>query len=423
MTRPEKRLGGCRIVRVQSRSERSLLYRAYSEELGRPVMIKVLDPRYPPGSRTAKRFLRGGAIARSLDQPHIVHTFAAGCERRAHYMMMDFLPGHSLDRVLNVRERLSVSVACDIIRQVAQALEYAASRNVVHRNIEPAHVMLSPGGRISVLGFGLARLSEAQDQAITAEGALVGIGPYSPPEAGEGVPDIRGDLYSLGVVLYHMLAGRPPFEGQDPLELLHQHRREPPWPLRDLAGKELPQEIEDIVDGLLEKDPIRRIQTPSELIACIDAYTRPDLVGESTEERRQRQGETLVITTREMLSIRHQRTVVLCDEQSYNTQLLGEVLRRLGFNVLALRDASAALEAVRNHRPDLLLTDLKLPGMQDAEFLRSASRGRPGLPIGLTRGGELARSLKGQSEMNIRFLLERPLDPHEVREAVKGVLD
>ena len=172
------RLSGCQIEKIMSRGEHSDLYRAFSDELQRPVMIKILANRFSAGSRMAKRFLRGGRLAVELEHPNIVRTFAAGEERGRPYMLMEFVDGHSLDRILQVKPRLGWEVAAGIIRQIAKALEAAHERNIVHRAIEPSHIMLSPGGRVVMLGFGLAREADADDVAITADGALVKVTPY-----------------------------------------------------------------------------------------------------------------------------------------------------------------------------------------------------------------------------------------------------
>jgi serine/threonine protein kinase len=424
MSPRRQRLGGCRLEKVQSRSEHSQLYRAYSEELARPVMIKVLDPRYPADSRTARRFLRGGEIALSLEHPNIVQTFAAGQEGRTVYMLMEFLAGHPLDRVLGVRKKLAHTVACDITRQIAAALEYAAARGIVHRKVEPGHIMLSPGGRVSMLGFGLARMMEPDPDAgaITADGALVGLGPYSPPEAGGGDFDSRSDLYSLGCVLYHMLTGRPPFQGKDPLELLHKHRSEPPWPARDLAPG-LPRSVSELLESLLAKDPEDRPQGPAELIACLDAILKPELVGETSHpEAPRRPGETLLVTTREMMALRERQTVLVCDDQAYNVELMHEVLRRLGFTVLSTRDGRAAAEAVREKTVSLLVTDMRLPGLDGADLLEEVHRHHPGLPVVLTRGGPAAARLCRDPDHQVVGRVERPLDAGEVRRAVQEAL-
>lgn len=414
-------LGGARLEKNLSTSQHSLLYRAFSEELGHPVMIKRLHPKFPPESRTARRFLRGGEIAASLNHPHIVQTYAAGQENGVTYMLMEYLEGHSLHDILKRRGKLNFRIACDIITKCAMALDYAASQRIIHRKIEPSHIMLSPGNRIKLLGFGLAKLMDIEpNAAITAEGALVGIGPYSPPEAGSNKTDIRGDLYSLGAVFYHMLGGRPPFVGTEPLEVLHKHRTEPAWPVRDLAGPELPEEIEAIVMGLLVKDVDKRIQTPRELIAQIDAYMRPDVLGSSPGIPLG--GQTLLMSTRQMLAIRNQHTILVCDAQPYVLNTLHESLRRLGMVTLKVHDGKTALEALERENIDLIVTDTRVPGLSGIELMREITRRKPGVPIVLTRGGRSTAGLRHAEHFQIAAALERPVDPTEVRTVIRGLL-
>lgn len=234
-----------------------------------------------------------------------------------------------------------------------------------------------------------------------------------------GRADIRGDLYSLGAVLYHMLAGRPPYQGRDALELLHKHRTEPLWPVRDLAQEEITTEVEAIVQGLLEKDASHRIQTPRELIACIDAVVKPNLVGEKEESKA---GQTLVLTTREMMAVRQNRTIMACDDQAYNVSMFNEILRRLGFNALTTRDGRAALGALGEREVDLVLTDTKLPGLSGESLLKEITTRYPRVPIILTRGGRQAAFLKRNYAMNVAGIVERPLDAYNIREHVLDAL-
>ncbi|MHC4872304.1 MAG: serine/threonine protein kinase [Planctomycetota bacterium] len=412
---PDVNFGGCVLEKTQSKSEHSTLYKAHSEELGRDVMIKLLDPRYPISSRTARRFIRGGELAVKMEHPNIVQTYAAGAEGKTAYMLMEFLPGHSLNNILKVKSRINYLAACDIIIQIAQAMEYANSQNVVHRKIDPSHIMLSPGGKVAMLGFGLARLSEAQDNSITADGALVNIGPYTCPETGQGVPDIRADLYSLGAVFYQILAGKPLFVCKDALEYLRRHKTEPPWPVRDLVGKELPESVEDIVHSLLEKDPAKRIQTPTELIACLNSVIKPDVVGSSAEELNK--GKTLVFATREIMGLRQKMNVLICDGKSHNIKIIHEVMHRLGFNTLTTRDARAAAEAAKDRKVDLMITDTKVPGLDAEQLINEFTARNPKMPVILTRGGRNSAILKRNPQFNISEILERPLDPKKIREA------
>lgn len=414
---PAHKLGGCRLERVQSHSEHSELYRAWSEELQRPVMIKVLAPRYPAGSRTARRFLRGGKLAMSLEHPNIVRTFAAGEDRGRPYMLMEFLDGHSLDRILKVREKLPYEVAAGIIRQSAKALEAAADKKIVHRCIDPSHIMLSPGGRTTMLGFGLARLAEAVDRAeaaITAEGALVNVSPYSPPETGEGVQDLRGDIYSLGCVFYHLLTGKPPFSASGPLELLRMHRTEDPWPVKDLLP-DLPGGVAELVHLMLQKDLGRRLEHPSRVISLIDAAINPEILGAQGIKP----DRTLVASTLQMLAVREKLTVLVCDDQECTLTAIRETLRRQGITVLTTRDGRAVLDTMKSRPVNMAVIDLKLPNVWGEELLDAMKSVQPTCKLVLTRTGDLAERLYRSGRYPVHACLARPLDLYALRRTVQ----
>ncbi len=415
MSKPQ--LGGCRLERVLSHSEHSELYRAWSQELQRPVMIKVLAARYPSGSRTARRFLRGGKLAMELEHPNIVRTFHAGEEKGRPHMLMEYVPGHSLDRILKVKGKLPWQIGAGIVRQVAKALDAASEKHIVHRALEPSHIMLSPGGRVRVLGFGLARLAEGQEAAITAEGALVNVGPYSPPESGEGVVDTRGDLYGLGCVFYHLLAGRPPFEGADPLMLLHHHRTEDPWPINDLVP-DLPESMGPLFEMLLAKDLAKRVQKPADLIALIDAGVNPELLGAQGIKP----DKTMVSSTMQMLAVRQQLTVLICDDQEHTLRSLKETLRRLGLTVLTTRDGKTAMETLEARDVHLVLTDVKVPRLWGRELLEKLRAVRPEAALVLSRTGVLAESLYADKDLAVTACLARPLDLFAVRRTVQQLL-
>lgn len=417
---PQHRLGGCRLERVQSQSEHSELYRAWSEELQRPVMIKVLAPRYAAGSRTARRFLRGGKLAMSLEHPNIVRTFASGEDRGRPYMLLQYLEGHSLDRILTVKQKLPVEVATGIVRQVAKALEAAADHNIVHRSIDPSHIMLSPGGRATVLGFGLARLAEGVDDfqaAITAEGALVNVGPYSPPESGEGVQDMRGDLYSLGCVYYHLLAGRPPFSAREPLELLRMHRNDDPWPIQDLVPS-LPEGLAQVVHLMLKKNLGGRLEHPSRLISLLDAAISPEILGAQGIKP----DRTLVASTLQILAVREQLTVLACDDQETTLSMIRETLRRQGLSVLTTRDGRAVIDTLKSRPVNLAVIDIKLPGLWGADLLEQIRSIQPDCRVLLTRRGRLAERLYASGDYPIAACLDRPLDLYALRRTVQDVL-
>jgi serine/threonine protein kinase len=411
------KFGGCNLERVCSQSAHSDLYRAFSEELQQPVMIKLLAARFPANSRTGMRFLRGGQLAVELEHVNIVRIFAAGQDHGRPYMLMEYLTGHSLDRILEVKSCVPWEVAAGIVRQAAKALDAANEKGIVHRAIEPSHIMLSPGGRATVLGFGLARMSEPQDAGITADGALVNVGAYSPPETGEGIPDVRADIYSLGCVFYHLLTGKPPFIGRDPLDYLHQHRTAPVWPVADLVP-EIPSAISQVVAMMLEKSLSARLQKPTDLIALLDAAISPEVLG----AKGLRPDTTMVSSTMEMLALRDKMTALVCDDQEYTLSLLQAMLRRLGVKVLVARTGRAAVSALEERREiNMVVTDLKVPQLWGCHLLDAITNVRPELPILLTRGGEEAERIVNSNCYRVMQYFDRPLDVFALRSAVSSL--
>ncbi|MCX7933768.1 MAG: response regulator, partial [Planctomycetota bacterium] len=268
-----------------------------------------------------------------------------------------------------------------------------------------------------VLGFGLAREAEAEEVAITADGALVKVTPYSAPEMGDAVPDCRGDLYSLGCVWFHLLTGRPPFSGRDPLELLHAHRTEPIWPILDLVPN-LPPGLADMLEALLAKKPAQRLGSAHEVIALLDAALNPDILGAPGVKP----DKTMLFSTLEMLAVRKKFTVLVCDDQEVTLRCLGETLRRLGMTVLCTRDGKAAVEILRKRPCDLVLTDLKVPSLWGRPLLESLRAAAPPARLVLTRTGPAAEALYRDQALKIFACLERPLDLFAVRRTAQAVL-
>ena len=214
-----------------------------------------------------ERFEREAHVGALLRSPYTVHLIDYGSAEGHLYLVMDFVEGQSVREVLRSGP-LPASRALRIATQVARALEEADARGVVHRDIKPDNVMLGPNDSARVLDFGIAR--QAGSLTLTAAGGFIGSLPYASPEHATGTVDHRSDLYSLGVTLYHMLAGRPPFSG-DALEVLEHHRRTP-MPEGPLEG--VPAAAVTVVARCLEKDPARRYQTATELSVALSHAAR-----------------------------------------------------------------------------------------------------------------------------------------------------
>lgn len=238
------------------------VYLARDILLDRLVAIKVLFPEYATDPLFVERFRREAQSAANLNHPNIVSVYDWGRSENTYFMAMEYVPGRTLAEALHDVGVISAMKAAEIGIEVAAALSFAHRNNVVHRDIKPGNILIGSSGQLKVADFGIARaLGSASDSSLTQAGAVMGTAAYfSPEQAQGGQPDPRSDLYSLGVVLYEMVAGRPPFIGDTPLAIAYKQVHEDPTPLHEFAP-EVPRAFEAIVARLLTKDPDRRYST------------------------------------------------------------------------------------------------------------------------------------------------------------------
>ncbi len=247
--------GKYRIVREIARSN-DIVYEATDVTLGRRIAIKELNlvPGLTGQARRdrVERFNREARAAGRLDHPNIVSVFDFGEENGRYFIAMEYLEGQSLRDAMQVRGSYPLREAIEVVCQILDALAYAHSKKVIHRDIKPDNIHVLPGGQIKLTDFGIARLSD--ESALTADGQIFGTPSYMSPEQIEGRGlDHRSDLFSLGVVLYEMLAGRKPFVGDGVVAITYAIMNAEPPPL---AG--LPSALEQVVRNALSKNPNQR---------------------------------------------------------------------------------------------------------------------------------------------------------------------
>ena len=253
--------GRYRIVRKLGAGGMADVYLAEDQELGRRVAIKILNDRHAADDQFVERFRREAKNAAGLSHPNIVSIYDRGTAEGTYYIAMEFLDGRSLKEMIIGRGPAPIKTAIDYARQILAAVGFAHRNGIVHRDIKPHNVLVSPEGRLKVTDFGIARSGASQ---MTEVGSIIGTAQYLSPEQARGSPvDQTSDLYSVGVVLYEMLTGQVPFTGDTPLEIAMKHLSAVPTPPSELRP-EVPHDLDLIVLRALAKNPDERYQTADE---------------------------------------------------------------------------------------------------------------------------------------------------------------
>ncbi len=254
---------------IQSRIGRGGMadvYVARDRLLERRVALKVLFPEFATDPSFVERFRREAQAAANLTHPNVVAVHDWGQQAGTYFIVMEYVDGQSLADLLRTQGKISPPRAAAIAADTAAALSFAHRNGVVHRDVKPGNILLTGAGDVKVADFGIARaLGTASEQGLTQAGAVMGTAAYfSPEQAQGGQPDPRSDLYSLGVVLYEMVGGKPPFSGENPVSIAYKQVHEQPRPLRELV-LDVPVAFEAIVAKLMAKNPGSRYQSADEL--------------------------------------------------------------------------------------------------------------------------------------------------------------
>src|SRR5687767_216300 len=269
---PGSRLGRYRIVALIGAGGMGVVYRAHDEKLGRDLALKVLPPETMADETARSRLIREARTASSLNHPRIAHIYEVGEDQGNLFIAMELIEGGPLSKLIQKGGILAESVL-NYAYQIADALAYAHARDVVHRDLKSANVMVTPEGWIKILDFGLAkRLQERPEEDsrhelnLTATGLVLGTPNYLPPEVlVGGKADARSDVWALGVMLYEMVTGKLPFGGGSVGHLAEAILNTAPSPI---SGR-VPVGLRAVIERCLAKEPSARYQNGAEVLAAL----------------------------------------------------------------------------------------------------------------------------------------------------------
>lgn len=291
-------LGRYQLVRELGRGGMGQVYLAEHPVMERQVALKVIHPRHLHDERALQRFHREVKLLAKLTHENIVRAYDAGEDRGTHFLVMEFVDGVDLARLLHSAGKLCIGAACEIGRQASLALQHAHEHGLIHRDVKPSNLLLTSGGVVKLLDLGLARLKDepVEGGELTQMGHVLGTPDYIAPEqvGQQGSVDIRADLYGLGCTLYHLIVGVPPFSGEayaTPLDKLLAHR-DSPFPSIRARRPEVPEDLQELLHRLTAKDREQRPREPGEVALLLGPFANAaDLRGLCSQVRGERPAE------------------------------------------------------------------------------------------------------------------------------------
>src|SRR5262249_56709587 len=277
-----EKIGKYEVIDLIGRGGMGTIYRARDPILQRSVALKVISNLEVTPELRARFFREAQACAR-ITHPNIVIIHDMGEDSGRLFIVMELLEGEELRRVIARQAQLSLSDKLDIVLQICDGLHFAHQKGVVHRDVKPANILLLRTGQVKILDFGIAQIAGAATQRdLTRTGMFMGTLRYMAPEQVRGQADRRSDLFSVAAVSYELLSGRPPFSGNDPLQILEQLRTATPPRLTELDSS-LPPELADVIAQALQKEPADRFADLGQMSRRLDLIRR-ELAGDADRD-------------------------------------------------------------------------------------------------------------------------------------------
>jgi beta-lactam-binding protein with PASTA domain/predicted Ser/Thr protein kinase len=358
--------GRYRILRRLGSGGMADVYEAEDTQLGRHVALKLLHRRFAEDTEFVERFRREASAAAGLSHPNVVQVFDRGEWDGTYYIAMELLEGRNLKQVVRDHGALEPALAVDIVLQILKAARFAHRRGVVHRDIKPHNVIVDEEGRAKVTDFGIARAGASD---MTETGSILGTAQYLSPEQAQGHPvDARSDLYSIGVLLYELLTGEPPFDADSAVTIALKQVAEDPLPPMQRNPAVTPA-LDAVVMRALRKDPAERFQDADEFIAALEsamsgAYVPPDdpvAVLEEEDRRNWRRMAVIALVVLALAALAFGAWALLTPDQKKVPNVVGkrsdtaaQILQNAGFEVdiVPIQSDTVAEGRVAGQRPD-----------------------------------------------------------------------
>jgi len=257
--------GRFQIIEELGKGGMGKVYKVFDTKIKEKIALKLIKPEIASDKETIERFSNELRFARKIRHKNVCQMFDLGEAEGTHFITMEYVPGEDLKNMIRMSKSMSVGAAVNIARQVCEGLAEAHRLGVVHRDLKPGNIMIDREGDVRIMDFGVARI--LKEKGVTGAGVIIGTPEYMSPEQVEGKEiDQQSDLYSLGIILYEMVTGRRPFEGDTALSIALKHKTEIPRNPRDL-NVQIPEELSRLILKCLEKDKRKRYQSADEVLA------------------------------------------------------------------------------------------------------------------------------------------------------------
>lgn len=255
----------------------SEVYKAKCNKLNRFVAVKILKKQFADNKEISQKFKREATAIANLSDTNIVNVLDVGTQEDIDYIVMEYISGKTLKELIYYSGKLSYNTAIKIALQIAKALDCAHRNNIIHRDIKPQNILVTESGEVKVTDFGIAKSTDSQ--TITNTTSIIGSAHYLSPEQAKGTYiDFRSDIYSFGIVLYEMVTGKLPFEGDSPVTVALKHLQEEPIPPKNINSA-IPDSLNKLILKAVEKEPIKRYQNAKEIIQDLQKIQEnPDVV-------------------------------------------------------------------------------------------------------------------------------------------------